>query len=215
MKAEIERFEIEKYFLEAFPDHLTSDECLSLYCLLAEERPGSLIMGVSEDTETILKQFAEKFGLELRVMGERNNLLNPGVFLTRREERFSILEKSRGKFYSCSDRDVGLFLGYPESAVKFYEKSSENQKSPAKIYLKQLEKLYRDEVIDEDDLKHLELVDYVPRPAEKNIMKAVERGKERKKNIEAFDKEEGINVGEIYVQEIFHQFELEDVLPSL
>jgi hypothetical protein len=198
-----EKSDIEKYFLQILPEIFPSDECRGLLTLVAGERPGVLLMSVKEEDEKLVKNFCEDFGLELEFMGERNELLDPGAFITDDLERFSMLEDSYGNFYGCSDGAVGKFLGYPEEAIEFYSETE----VPGEEYRKKLTELHDRGEIDDEDLRYLQLVDYVPRPEKENILRAVEEGKRKEKALERFDEENNTRVAEMYLTELFNRFD--------
>lgn len=198
-----DKSDIEKYFLQILPEIFPSDECRGLLTLVAGERPGVLLMSVKEEDEELVKNFCEDFGLELKFMGERNELLDPGAFITSDPERFSMLEDSYGNFYGCSDEAVGKFLGYPEEAVRFYSQTE----IPGEEYRKKVTDLHNNDVLDDEDLKYLQLIDYVPRPEKENILQAVKEGKRKEEALERFDEENSTRVAEMYLTELFNRFE--------
>ena len=203
-----EKSDIEKYFLQILPEIFPSDECRGLLTLVAGERPGVLLMSVKEEDEDLVKNFCDDFGLELEFMGERTELLDPGAFIASDSEKFSVLEDSYGNFYGCSDEAVGKFLGYPEDAVNFYSEAE----IPGEEYSEKVTVLYRSGAIDENDLKHLQLIDYVPRPEKESILQAVEKGKMKEEKLREFDKENDTRVAEMYLQELFDRFNAEKFL---
>ncbi|QKQ98362.1 hypothetical protein GKQ38_02435 [Candidatus Nanohaloarchaea archaeon] len=209
----VENSDIEKYFLQILPEIFPSDECRALLTLIAGERPGVLLMSVQEEDEKVVENFCNDFNLELRFMGERNELFEPGAFIAHEEDRFSVLEESHGKFYTCSDEAVGKFLGYPEDAIKFYS-STEEDEIPGQKFREKVKGLFERDVLDEEDLKHLQLVDYVPRPEKENIIEAVKRGKKKEKSLRQFDERRETRVAEIYLRELYERFDVEEFLSS-
>ncbi|MFB6192692.1 MAG: hypothetical protein ABEK00_00400 [Candidatus Nanohaloarchaea archaeon] len=207
----VENSEVEKYFLQILPEIFPSDECRALLTLVAGERPGVLLMSVQEQDEKVVENFCDDFDLKLEFMGERNELFEPGAFIASEEDRFSILEQSHGKFYTCSDEAVGEFLGYPEEAINFYSGTGEDE-VPGQKFREKIRELFRKDALDEEDLKHLQLVDYVPRPQRENIIEAVERGEERERQLKEFDERNSTRVGEIYLRELYERFEADEFL---
>lgn len=205
-----EKSDIEKYFLQILPEIFPSDECRGLLTLIAGERPGVLLMSVKKEDEELVENFCEDFGLELKFMGERNELLDPGAFITADPDRFSMLEDSYGNFYGCSDEAVGEFLGYPEEAVKFYSRTN----IPGEEYRSKITELYKQGALDDEDLEYLQLIDYVPRPGRENILQALKEGKRKEKALERFDEENSTRVAEMYLTELFNRFEPEKFLKS-
>ena len=198
-----EKSDIEKYFLQILPEIFPSDECRGLLTLVAGERSGVLLMSVKEEDEELVKNFCDDFGLELEFMGERNDLLDPGAFITSDPDRLAVLEDSYGNFYGCSDEAVGKFLGYPEEAVEFYSEAE----IPGEEYRKKVTYLHNNGVLGDEDLKYLQLLDYVPFPKKENILQAVEEGKRKKKKLERFDEDNNTRVAEMYLTELFNRFE--------
>lgn len=206
----VDNSDLEKYFLQILPEIFPSDECRALISLVAGDRSGVLLMSVQEEDEDVVETFCDDFNLSVRFMGERNDLFDPGAFITNDEERFKVLDDSHGKFYTCTDEAVGKFLGYPDNAVKYYAESDDDE-VPGKDYQEKCLELYQEGELTEEDLQHLQLVDYVPRPEKENILDVVEKGKIKEKKLKAFDRENNTRVAEIYLQELFDRFDPEEL----
>ena len=121
-----------------------------------------------------------------------------------------MLEDSYGNFYGCSDQAVGKFLGYPEESIEFYSEAE----VPGEEYRKKLTELHERGEIDDEGLRYLQLVDYVPRPEKENILQAVEEGKRKEKALERFDEENSTRVAEMYLTELFNRFEPDNFLKN-
>lgn len=203
---------LEKYFTDKLPERIPSNECFELLLVLTEERPGALIMSPDFKDRKLLRKFCEDLNLEYfeveekhrslldRALRRDTRMFKGGFFVARNQERFNILKKSKGRFYGFSDKAVGKFLGYPEDDADYFaERAAEG-----KVWDETEEKI--DELIEKGDLqrnelKYLEFTSYVPRPEKSNIIKAVEKGKQRENTLLELDNQLGIEIGENYLAE--------------
>lgn len=178
-------------------DFFTIDNCLALLLMRACEKPGVLIMsgdsrqkvkikdlcsqedwywrvyGGSIDEETFLEKLKRFTGFSSQDLFD-----SAGIFVCQDSERFEILEESSGDFYGFTDSAVGDFLGYEDDAVEFYEKL-EGVETAVAPYRDKVEELVDSGDLEEEELKYLELVFYVPVPDREHILEAVEIGKKR------------------------------------
>ena len=181
-----------KEFLEQrLRERITVEEVLDILFLVLGEKPGALIMQADVKTRKVLEEFCTEFDVEMkvvegqerslldRVLGRDTRFMKDSIFLARNQERFEILEESDGDFCGFSDRAVGEFLGYPESAVDYYENKTKGEPAGMEVE-KKIEQMIQEDRIDDDAKKYLEMISYLPNPEEENIMDAVEEGKRRR-----------------------------------
>ncbi|MFB6208481.1 MAG: hypothetical protein ABEJ69_03960 [Candidatus Nanohaloarchaea archaeon] len=205
--------ELERYFLRRLPAETTSSEVLDLLFLVMERKPGALVMGADSSTVSVLKEFCSRFELQMKVVrGEKRSLLDrllgrdtrffrDCVFLAWDENRFDILEAEDGKFCETTDRAAGNFLGYPESAVEYYVEKTVD--GPIGADTEELvEEMIEDGVLDDDDRVCLELLSYVPRPEEEEVLEAVREGRERRAMLKELDSYRDVSVGSYYLKRV-------------
>ncbi|MFB6100548.1 MAG: hypothetical protein ABEK16_04715 [Candidatus Nanohalobium sp.] len=183
---------VREYFRDRLPGVKTDGKVRDLLFLLLDEKPGALVMGVDRDTRKVLEDFSREFGLEMKVveggdrslinrlLGRDKRFMKDSVFLARNRKRFRILEESDGRFCGFSDRAVGEFLGYPDSAIEYYVEKTEEEPAGMEVAEK-VEEMIEEEELDEDAEECLEMLSYLPRPEEENIREAVEKGRGREK----------------------------------
>lgn len=197
---------IEKYFIEEFSDALIDEEAYHLLLLILGEKPGALLMGVKDSDTKIIKDFCNDFDLEMKaIAGEKRSILDrvlrretvltgPSIYIAENKDRFDLLKYSEETDERFSDKAIGKFLGYPEDALRYYE----NEEIPGKAFQ---EKADFSNFSDED-FAYLNLVEYVPKPEEEEISKAIEEGKSREKLLKRLDRELDIEIGSKYITEI-------------
>ena len=191
------------------------DEEVALYLLLIDERPGVLVMDPDLDDRKKLKNFCREYdlsyhytggegerGLKDKILRTDSRLFKGGFFIAKDEKRFEMLKSSEGRFYGFSDEAVGKFLGYPEDDIKYFSGNVTDGhiENPTR---EKADELRSQGKIKEKDLKFLELVDYVPRPEEENILKAINTGKNRHEKIKKIDEKYEINTGEEILRKLF------------
>lgn len=178
-------------------DFFTIDNCLALLLMKKQEKPGVLIMSGDHRQKDKIKEICSEENWYWRVCGgsieektfldktkrltglsSRDKFESAGIFVCRDPERFKILESSSGGFYGFTDSAVGDFLGYEDDAVEFYG-GLEDDETAVTPYEDKVEDLLKSGDIEEDELKYLELVFYVPVPDREHVMEAVETGMQR------------------------------------
>lgn len=214
---EVDGSYIEEYFAEKLDDRVVQDEKLALLLLVLDERPGVLIMNPDLEDRKTLKMMCQDFDLEFlytggdkrrglkdRLKSSDSRLFKGGFFIASESQRFSVLKDSEGRFYGFSDRAVGEFLGYPEDDITYFADNvvEGHIERPTR---KKAEELVSRRVLKAKDLKYLELVSYVPRPEEENIVQAVETGREREEKILEMDENKGTDVGKEILSQVFRQ----------
>lgn len=205
---------------EAFQDLeriFTLDNCLALLLLREGEKPGVLVMSANQGQKEKIEEISETRGWSWRVYGgslERESFIESlkkflgfstndpfdtaGIFVARSEERFQILEESSGGFYEVSEEAVGEFLGYDRDAVEFYTDLDEGE-TATEPYEERVDEMLESGELDEEDLKFLELVFYVPVPEKVKILEAVELGRTRWELLSSTDE------GTEYLEELKQQ----------
>ncbi len=199
---------MEKYFLEEFPYSLVNEEAYHILLLVLGERPGVLLMNVKRSDIKMIREFCDKFDLEIKVTGDDISILdkllgrvpavdNTNIYLAKDEERFDLLKGSKEGYGRFADRSIGEFLGYPEDALDYYE----YEEIPGKSFQ---EKADFTEFKD-SDLEYLELVSYVPDPDPESVSRAIDLGKKREELLRSLDEELGTDVGGLYLSELMEQ----------
>lgn len=171
-----------KLLMNELREGLEPEGRISLTLVLYGEKPGASII---TDRSAKLEYFCDLTGLEYRKAGE--NDIGDEYLISCDEEELRKIES------------MGEFLGYPESAVKFFNEYQGNRLNWK--YIQFLEEMLEDGNIDVEDLQYLYLTQYIPELSEKNIKQALELGKKRQKSIIEKDKDSGLNVGSIILEE--------------
>ncbi|MFO7794211.1 MAG: hypothetical protein R6V35_04535 [Candidatus Nanohaloarchaea archaeon] len=197
---------IEKYFIEEFPGALIDEEAYHLLLLILGEKPGALLLGVKDSDTEIIRDFCSDFDLEMKAVGgEKRSILDrilkretvltsSSIYIAEKKDRFDLLKYSEETDARFSDKAIGDFLGYPEDALRYYE----NEEIPGKAFQDKADfSNFSDE-----DFAYLNLVEYVPKPEEEEISKAIEEGKKREKLLKRLDNELDIEIGSKYLNEI-------------
>lgn len=186
---------IKEYFRDRLPKHITQGEVQDILFLILNKKPGALVMDADMEAQKVLEELSDEFDLEIkivegsersfldRLLGRDTRFLKDSVFLAQESERFEILNESDGRFCGFTDRAVGEFLGYPESAVKYYVKKTSEEPAGMKVSEK-IDEMIEEGELDKNSKECLEMLSYLPKPEEENIRKAVKKGRDRKKIIE-------------------------------
>ena len=202
--------ELEKYFMKFLPEKIGYDHAYDILMMLTGEKPGSLVMSPDVEQRKALEEMCEQLDLSYKVTGGRQRslldkllrrdtrLFKDGFFIARDEKALERLEQSEGKFYGYSDKGVGEFLGYPRESTIYYDSTEPSTKASEKK-IKELEKEGK---LEEDEMKFLKLVSYVPRPEEENILRAVKIGEMREKKLKELDKDLETSIGEKYLEKM-------------
>jgi hypothetical protein len=162
--------------LRRMPDYLNSSQSVSMYLMLEDLKPGVLNMSAGEDQREFIEAFCKKFDYHYR---EYPGFRDPGVFVTKDENRFKMLENSSGDFYGSTDSAVGKFLGYEKKARRYYEAKNEDDTLVRKEFENKLSELESKGKLDSRYEDSLALVDYIPYPDEEHIKEAKQRGEKR------------------------------------
>ncbi|MFB6241798.1 MAG: hypothetical protein ABEJ36_03280 [Candidatus Nanosalina sp.] len=198
-------------------DYFTIDNSLGLLLMEAGEKPGVLIMSATPEQKEKIEEICGEKNWDWKVYGgsiEENSFIDrfkkllgfsvrdpfdtAGIFVARDEERFKILENSSGKFYGASEEAVGDFLGYDGEAVEFYTGLEEGE-TAAEPYEEKVEEMLDSGTLDEEDLKYLELVFYMPVPIEDKILEARDLGRKRWRVLS------GTDTGDRFLEELERQ----------
>lgn len=171
-----------KLLMNELREGLEPEDRISLTLVLYGEKPGASII---TDRPSKLEYFCDLTGLEYRKAGE--NDIGNEYFISCDEEEIQRIES------------MGEFLGYPESAVEFFNEYQGNRLNWK--YIQFLEEILDDGKIDVDDLQYLYLVQYIPELSEENVKDAVELGKDREKSILQKDEDSGLEIGSKILEE--------------
>lgn len=155
---------------------------ISLTLVLYGEKPGASII---TDRPSKLEYFCDLTGLEYRKAGE--NDIGNEYFISCDEDELQRIES------------MGEFLGYPESAVEFFNEYQGNRLNWK--YIQFLEEMLEDGNIEVENVQYLYLVQYIPELSEENVKEAIELGKERENSILQKDKDSGLEIGSKILEE--------------
>lgn len=200
---------IEEFFREKLPNALKDGSSYPLLLIVLGEKPGALTMNVSDEQIEVLERSCEEFGLHLKVSegrvskpdsptGVKPSFEQRGGFVARNPDRFHILQASEGRFYSFSDRAVGKFLGFPESAIEFFNSCEQ----PGLRSRRRIEEL-KEKGMFNDDTRYLNLTTYIPAPEKEAVEQAIETGKKRQEMLEKLDSELDTDIGRSYLERRF------------
>lgn len=201
---------LEEYFLDRFPGNIMDEETYHLLLLVLGEKPGVLVMSAGNQEKKLLQDFCDDLGLEMNVKeGSRRSLIDrllrrdtrfrkDSIFISRKEERFDILEESDGDFNGFSDSAMGEFLGYPEEATKFYEE----HEIPGQVFEKEVEKFLDDGDLKQDQIDSLSLLGYLPSPEKGNIIQAVKEAERREEVLMMLDEDLETSIGSFYLEKM-------------
>lgn len=181
---------------EYFEQNLPYRDAIDLMLVFLDKRPACLVMDPEEEKLENIRDFCGKIGFHVRIREseESSDLAKTGVFVSRKRERFKLIENSEGRFYGFSDRKVGELLGFPEEDIEYFVENVKKGHVEARTREKARE-LASEGLIDREDLKFVELVTYVARPSERCVKRAVERGKDYRDALLEFDRETGSDIG--------------------
>lgn len=182
--------------VEELESEINEDELFHLLMVALDEKPGGLVMDPDRDLSNVLERSLQELDLSYRKLGDERSLLDKllrrksifdtkGLFYTRDDSRFDILEDSEGQFYGCSNRAVGEFLGYPLESVEYYSGSER----PGMDTIREIKTKFGDK-----ELKYLALVGFIPAPTEGQVDDAIRRGRERAEKVDQMA-EEGFQIG--------------------
>ena len=191
-------------WMKFFESELSDRQALDLLLVVTGSRPACLIMDPDQETRDQLEKFCrqENFSCKVYTDSDSSLLGNKGMFIASDEEKFSFLENSRGRFYGLDDRDVGKFLGFPREDVNyFHEKIEENPVEPE--MRQKIQEMYQNGKISREEAKIVEIVSYVPKPAEENIYSAIETGRKHFESILKFDEENNTQVGKNMLEDFY------------
>lgn len=190
--------------LQELEDVLDDGSEYPFFLVTIGEKYGAVSMNTSDKQIQILKKFCNELDLEYRIgegrvskpsrkTTEKTKRKQKAFFVSRNDSHFEMLKE--GRFYGYSDRSVGEFLGFPEKSIEFF---IENEQ-PAMKSRKQISEMREKESF-EADLKYLNLVTFIPAPEQKEVRKAVEKGRERADKLTEFDEETGSDLGEKFIE---------------
>ena len=185
-----------KYFSQNFPNRDTLD--LLLFFIGA--RPACLLINASEEEICELKQFCGKYKFYYKVEQTRSTLTEEAVFISREEKRLKMLEKNDGRFCGFSDNKVGQFLDFPAKDTEYFQANISNGQIEPEAREK-AENMISEGKIDKQDLKHIEIAPYVPKPDSKSIKKCIEKGRDYEQEIREFDKSKETDLGSKILQD--------------
>lgn len=204
---------LETYFLDELPENLSIHESFELLIVIIEKRPGALLMSPDFKQRKLLRKFCDDFNIfYLEVEGQERSILDKllrrdtrvlkgGFFVARNEERFDKLKSSEGGFYGFSDKAVGKFLDYPEEDIEYFEHRTVNGEIGSETE-EIIERIIENKEVSRDEAKCIELTSYLPKPEKSNILKAIQKGKERRNALQELDKKFKVEIGRMYLDEL-------------
>lgn len=185
---EIPEENLKFYFSEKLPHarekgKIRRKHILQLLQVILGHKPGATVHCRNRG---LLEEILECFELHSRAHADA-----PSLLVTSEEERFEMLEKDADG--SFTEKSIGRFLGYPEEAVKYYSSN------PIGLHCTQeIKELREKRSLEKDEIEILNTLSYVPKPAEKEIRKAVEEAKMRRDAIKNLDSNLGTDFLERY-----------------
>jgi hypothetical protein len=193
---------LEKHFEDGLDTVIHDSSDYPMLLMVLGEKHAALTMNASDEEIDAIQSFCDDFDFTMRVREGRtskpegslgNRPVDDGkcVFVADDEKRFKILERSEGRFYGYSDSAVGEFLGFPESAIEFFDSTEQ----PGMESRKFIEELKQNGEI--EDTKFIGLTSYIPAPAPEAVKQAVETGKKRYSVLQETE------IGKKYVQRRF------------
>jgi hypothetical protein len=206
----LQKSEMQSFFREKLPKTIDDSSDFPMLLMVLGEKQAALTMNASDEQISALEEFCDEFGFHLKVLEGRTSkpskagAENPsfdqkGAFVATTEKRFEILEDSEGRFYGCSDKAVGEFLGFPESSIRFFNSCEQ----PGLKSRQKINELMENGEVKEKDLKYLNLTTFIPAPEIEAVRDAIELGKRREKRLEKFDSENSVGIGEGYLKRRF------------
>lgn len=164
---------------------LAPDDRIALTLVLYGEKPGASVI---TDRPSKLDYFCDITGLENRKVSE--NEIGSEYLISCDKDEVQQIES------------MGEFLGYPESAVEFFNEYKGNRLNWK--YIQFLDNLLDEGKIDSEELQYLYLIHYIPELSESGVSHAVDLGKEREKSILEKDSNSGLDIGsEILLEEVY------------
>lgn len=177
--------EARRLLMEDLDEGLESEDRISLTLVLYGEKPGA---SLTTETPLKLERFCELTGLAYRQIGESEIGMN---YLVSGEE------EDLEDFGS-----VGSFLGYPDSAVQFFNEYQGNRLNWK--YIEFLDDLLDDGKLECEDVQYLYLVQYIPELSEEKVREAVDEGRDREESLLEKDRSSGLDIGsKILEQEVY------------
>ncbi|MFB6115540.1 MAG: hypothetical protein ABEK04_04535 [Candidatus Nanohalobium sp.] len=161
---------------------LEPDDRIALTLVLYGEKPGASII---TDRPAKLEYFCELTGLEHKKISE--NEIGSEYLVSCDEEELRQIES------------MGEFLGYPESAVEFFNEYKGNRLNWK--YIQFLDELLDEDQIKSNDLQYLYLIHYIPELSDEGVKNAIELGKEREEALIQKDKDSGLDIGSKVIEE--------------
>lgn len=182
---------LERWFLEILRQELDDGSEYPLLLVAVGEKPAALTMNLTDDQAEVLREFCEEFELEVlfsegrvskpgRVLDDSEQRPQKAAFIAESEDRFALLEE--GRFYGFSDRSVGRFLDFPESAVEFFAESEQ----PGMESKREIEELKSTGEI--QDVDYLALTTFIPAPDRESLEEAIRTGKDREEKLKHIER---------------------------
>lgn len=199
-----EKEKIREYF-DYFREELPSRDVLDLFLLTINSRKSCLIMNTDDEEVEKLKQYCRELDLHYQVEEGESRISGKSVFISREEERLELLEKDDGRFCGFQDTAVGDFLGFPEEDAEYFSQNIEDGQIEPEVRRK-LEEMIAEGSAEEQDKKFVEVASYVPKPEEENILRCIERGKNRIEAIEKFDETNSTDLGREILDEFLKNY---------
>lgn len=164
---------------------LAPDDRIALTLVLYGEKPGASVI---TDRPGKLEYFCDITGLENKKISE--NEIGKEYLISCDEDEVQQIES------------MGDFLGYPESAVEFFNEYKGNRLNWK--YIQFLDDLLDEDKIDSEELQYLYLIHYIPELSEEGVKRAIELGKDREESIIEKDDNSGLEIGsEILLEEVY------------
>lgn len=234
---ELDSGKLHDYLIEDATEFMPPEEAFDLLLLLIDEKPGASItvhfQRLSNNFKEFIKDFSDEFNLHYIIQenssqeDQAENFSGNTVFLTKDEQKLEMLKPLE----DVSEKEIGLFLGYPDDAVEAFQSSTgfteaykqfekeaakehvseegaleilekASAKSYGELFQEKLEELKEEEVISKDEERYLDLVSYVPVLEQDDILEAISEGRRRKKLLEELDKKAEASVGKFFIEQI-------------
>jgi len=174
-----------KLLMNELREGLEPGDRISLTLVLYGEKPGASLITYRPSK---LEYFCKVTGLAYRKRGE--NDIGSEYFVSCDEDE---LEKINS---------IGEFLGYPESAVEFFNEYQGDRLNWK--YIQFLDKMIDQEKVDVHELQYLYLVQFIPELSYEGVKQAIKTGREREKAFKEKDQNSGLDIGsKILEQEVY------------
>ncbi|MFB6174780.1 MAG: hypothetical protein ABEJ87_02280 [Candidatus Nanohalobium sp.] len=161
---------------------LQPEDRITLTLVLYGEKNGA---SITTDRPSKLEYFCDLTGLEYRKASE--NKIGSEYLISCDEEEIHRIES------------MGDFLGYPDSAVEFFNEYQGNRLNWK--YIQFLDELLDEGKVEREELQYLYLVQFIPELSEENVREALEMGKEREESIKGKDRSSGLDIGSDILEE--------------